>query len=268
MRNAAARRAASAYVLARTDASGAESARRARVAASSRAVRVDVQNAERTLSIETLSRLSRSPKDRSRASGNGSDGASRAPRASEGPAFALASCEAFFGAAHALAAELAAADDADGSSRASATARLWSATATAAPFTRDEADAFADALAARCLSFPSERLTSETRAADAAARGAVADARARRVLADSRLALSVFFAHADAFAETAPAYLGVAARRRVCARAAVKNCLEKLLFETTAANALEARAEELLRAYVNGDGDDAADALRAFAALS
>ena len=260
-RNAAARRAASAYVLARTDASGAESARRARVAravASSRAVRVDVQNAERTLSIETLSRLSRSPRDRSRGSVHGS----------EGPAFALASCEAFFGAAHALAAELAAADDADGSSRASATARLWSATATAAPFTRDEADAFADALAARCLSFPSERLTSETRAADAATRGAVADARARRVLADSRLALSVFFAHADAFAETAPAYLGVAARRRVCARAAVKNCLEKLLFETTAANALEARAEELLRAYVNGDGDDAVDALRAFAALS
>ena len=32
--------------------------------------------------------------------------------------------------------------------------------------------------------------------------------------------------------------------------------------------ALDARAEDLLRAYLNGAGDDAADALRAFAVLS
>ena len=247
------RRAAAVFVLARTDASGADAARRACVAravASSRAVRTDAELAERAFSIETLSR------------GNLPAGYAYSP---EGPAFALAACEAFFGAAHALAAELAAVDAADGSA-ASATAKLWSATAASVPFARDEADAFADALAARCLSFPDRRdARLET---DAATPGASADASARRVLAESRLALDAFFAHADAFAETAPAYLGVAARRRVCARAAVKNCLEKLLFETTAANALEARAEELLRAYVNGDGDDAADALRAFAALS
>jgi hypothetical protein len=56
-------------------------------------------------------------------------------------------------------------------------------------------------------------------------------------------------------------------RRRVCDRATVKQCMEKLLFETTAANALDARAEDLLRAYLDGAGDEAADALRAFAVL-
>ena len=74
-------------------------------------------------------------------------------------------------------------------------------------------------------------------------------------------------AHADALAETAPAFLGAAARRRVCECAALKNCLEKLLFEATAASALDARAEALLRAYLDGAGDEAADALRAFAVL-
>ena len=130
-------------------------------------------------------------------------------------------------------------DAADGSA-ASATAKLWSATAASVPFARDEADAFADALAARCLSFPDRRdARLET---DAATPGARADASARRVLAESRLALDAFFAHADALAETAPAFLGAAARRRVCERAALKNCLEKLLFEATAASALDARA--------------------------
>ena len=247
------RRAAAVFVLARTDASGADAARRACVAravASSRAVRADADLAERAFSIETLSR------------GNLPAGYAYSP---EGPAFALAACEAFFGAAHALAAELAAVDAADGSA-ASATAKLWSATAASMPFARDEADAFADALAARCLSFPDRR---DARLETDAWRtpGARADASARRVLAESRLALDAFFAHADALAETAPAFLGAAARRRVCERAALKNCLEKLLFEATAASALDARAEALLRAYLDGAGDEAADALRAFAVL-
>jgi hypothetical protein len=212
-------------------------------------VRADADLAERAFSIETLSR------------GNLPAGYAYSPG---GPAFALAACEAFFGAAHALAAELAAVDAADGSA-ASATAKLWSATAASVPFARDEADAFADALAARCLSFPDRRdARLET---DAATPGARADASARRVLAESRLALDAFFAHADALAETAPAFLGAAARRRVCERAALKNCLEKLLFEATAASALDARAEALLRAYLDGAGDEAADALRAFAVL-
>ena len=248
------RRAAAVFVLARTDASGADAARRACVAravASSRAVRTDAELAERAFSIETLSR------------GNLPAGYAYSPG---GPAFALAACEAFFGAAHALAAELAAADAADGSAS-SATARLWSATAASVPFARDEADAFADALAARCLSFPDRRETRlDTHNTDATP-GAKSDARARRVLAESRIALDAFFAHADALAETAPAFLGAAARRRVCERAALKNCLEKLLFEATAASALGAGAEELLRAYLDGSGDEAADALRAFAVL-
>ena len=248
------RRAAAVFVLARTDASGADAARRACVAravASSRAVRTDAELAERAFSIETLSR------------GNLPAGYAYSP---EGPAFALAACEAFFGAAHALAAELAAADAADGSAS-SATARLWSATAASVPFARDEADAFADALAARCLSFPDRRETRlDTHNTDATP-GAKSDARARRVWAESRIALDAFFAHADALAETAPAFLGAAARRRVCERAALKNCLEKLLFEATAASALGAGAEELLRAYLDGSGDEAADALRAFAVL-
>ena len=248
------RRAAAVFVLARTDASGADAARRACVAravASSRAVRADADLAERAFSIETLSR------------GNLPAGYAYSPG---GPAFALAACEAFFGAAHALAAELAAADAADGSAS-SATARLWSATAASVPFARDEADAFADALAARCLSFPDRRETRlDTHNTDATP-GAKSDARARRVLAESRIALDAFFAHADALAETAPAFLGAAARRRVCERAALKNCLEKLLFEATAASALGAGAEELLRAYLDGSGDEAADALRAFAVL-
>ena len=222
------RRAAAVFVLARTDASGADAARRACVAravASSRAVRTDAELAERAFSIETLSR------------GNLPAGYAYSPG---GPAFALAACEAFFGAAHALAAELAAAD---------------------------AADAFADALAARCLSFPDRRETRlDTHNTDATP-GAKSDARARRVLAESRIALDAFFAHADALAETAPAFLGAAARRRVCERAALKNCLEKLLFEATAASALGAGAEELLRAYLDGSGDEAADALRAFAVL-
>lgn len=249
------RRAAAVFVLARTDASGADAARRACVAravASSRAVRVDAELAERAFSIETLSRSRNLPAGYAYSPG--------------GPAFALAACEAFFGAAHALAAELAAADAADGSAS-SATARLWSATAASVPFARDEADAFADALAARCLSFPDRRETRlDARNADATP-GARSDARARRVLAESRIALDAFFAHADALAETAPAFLGAAARRRVCERAALKNCLEKLLFEATAASALGAGAEELLRAYLDGSGDEAADALRAFAVL-
>jgi len=249
------RRAAAVFVLARTDASGADAARRACVAravASSRAVRVDAELAERAFSIETLSRSRNLPAGYAYSPG--------------GPAFALAACEAFFGAAHALAAELAAADAADGSAS-SATARLWSATAASVPFARDEADAFADALAARCLSFPDRRETRlDARNADATP-GARSDARARRVLAESRIALDAFFAHADALAETAPAFLGAAARRRVCEHAALKNCLEKLLFEATAASALGAGAEELLRAYLDGSGDEAADALRAFAVL-
>ena len=249
------RRAAAVFVLARTDASGADAARRACVAravASSRAVRVDAELAERAFSIETLSRSRNLPAGYAYSPG--------------GPAFALAACEAFFGAAHALAAELAAADAADGSAS-SATARLWSATAASVPFARDEADAFADALAARCLSFPDRRETRlDVHNADATP-GARSDARARRVLAESRIALDAFFAHADALAETAPAFLGAAARRRICERAALKNCLEKLLFEATAASALGAGAEELLRAYLDGSGDEAADALRAFAVL-
>ena len=248
------RRAAAVFVLARTDASGADAARRACVAravASSRAVRADADLAERAFSIETLSR------------GNLPAGYAYSPG---GPAFALAACEAFFGAAHALAAELAAADAADGSAS-SATARLWSATAASVPFARDEADAFADALAARCLSFPDRRETRLDAHNTDATPGAKSDARARRVLAESRIALDAFFAHADALAETAPAFLGAAARRRVCERAALKNCLEKLLFEATAASALGAGAEELLRAYLDGSGDEAADALRAFAVL-
>ena len=249
------RRAAAVFVLARTDASGADAARRACVAravASSRAVRTDAERAERAFSIETLSRSRNLPAGYAYSPG--------------GPAFALAACEAFFGAAHALAAELAAADAADGSAS-SATARLWSATAASVPFARDEADAFADALAARCLSFPDRRETRlDVHNADATP-GARSDARARRVLAESRIALDAFFAHADALAETAPAFLGAAARRRVCERAALKNCLEKLLFEATAASALGAGAEELLRAYLDGSGDEAADALRAFAVL-
>jgi len=249
------RRAAAVFVLARTDASGADAARRACVAravASSRAVRVDAELAERAFSIETLSRSRNLPAGYAYSPG--------------GPAFALAACEAFFGAAHALAAELAAADAADGSAS-SATARLWSATAASVPFARDEADAFADALAARCLSFPDRRETRlDARNADATP-GETSDARARRVLAESRIALDAFFAHADALAETAPAFLGAAARRRICERAALKNCLEKLLFEATAASALGAGAEELLRAYLDGSGDEAADALRAFAVL-
>ena len=248
------RRAAAVFVLARTDASGADAARRACVAravASSRAVRTDAELAERAFSIETLSR------------GNLPAGYAYSPG---GPAFALAACEAFFGAAHALAAELAAADAADGSAS-SATARLWSATAASVPFARDEADAFADALAARCLSFPDRRETRLDAHNTDATPGAKSDARARRVLAESRIALDAFFAHADALAETAPAFLGAAARRRVCERAAIKNCLEKLLFEATAASALGAGAEELLRAYLDGSGDEAADALRAFAVL-
>ena len=248
------RRAAAVFVLARTDASGADAARRACVAravASSRAVRTDAELAERAFSIETLSR------------GNLPAGYAYSPG---GPAFALAACEAFFGAAHALAAELAAADAADGSAS-SATARLWSATAASVPFARDEADAFADALAARCLSFPDRRETRLDAHNTDATPGAKSDARARRVLAESRIALDAFFAHADALAETAPAFLGAAARRRVCERAALKNCLEKLLFEATAASALGAGAEELLRAYLDGSGDEAADALRAFAVL-
>ena len=248
------RRAAAVFVLARTDASGADAARRACVAravASSRAVRTDAELAERAFSIETLSR------------GNLPAGYAYSPG---GPAFALAACEAFFGAAHALAAELAAVDAADGSA-ASATAKLWSATAASVPFARDEADAFADALAARCLSFPDRRETRLDAHNTDATPGAKSDARARRVLAESRIALDAFFAHADALAETAPAFLGAAARRRVCERAALKNCLEKLLFEATAASALGAGAEELLRAYLDGSGDEAADALRAFAVL-
>ena len=248
------RRAAAVFVLARTDASGADAARRACVAravASSRAVRTDAELAERAFSIETLSR------------GNLPAGYAYSPG---GPAFALAACEAFFGAAHALAAELAAADAADGSAS-SATARLWSATAASVPFARDEADAFADALAARCLSFPDRRETRLDAHNTDATPGAKSDARARRVLAESRIALDAFFAHADALAETAPAFLGAAARRRVCECAALKNCLEKLLFEATAASALGAGAEELLRAYLDGSGDEAADALRAFAVL-
>lgn len=241
------RRAASILVLARTDASGADSARRACVARAvvlASTARRDAENAERAFSIENLAP------------------AKLPGYAPGGPAFALNACEAFFGAAHALAAELAAVDDADGSS-ASATARLWSATAATAPFARDEADAFADALAARCLAFPPNapaRLKKEKPDGDE-------DVRAVRALAESRTALDVFFAHADAFAETAPAWFGAGVRRRVCDRATVKQCMEKLLFETTAANLLDARAEDLLRAYLNGAGDDAADALRAFAVL-
>jgi hypothetical protein len=98
-------------------------------------------------------------------------------------------------------------------------------------------------------------------------KNAAGDEDARRALAESRTALEVFFAHADAFAETSPAFLGVCVRRRVCDRATVKQCMEKLLFETTAANALDARAEDLLRAYLGCAGDEAADALRAFAVL-
>ena len=246
------RRAAAVFVLARTDASGADAARRACVAravASSRAVRADADLAERAFSIETLSR------------GNLPAGYAYSP---EGPACRAGGVRGVFRRRARAAAELAAVDAADGSA-ASATAKLWSATAASVPFARDEADAFADALAARCLSFPDRRdARLET---DAATPGARADASARRVLAESRLALDAFFAHADALAETAPAFLGAAARRRVCERAALKNCLEKLLFEATAASALDARAEALLRAYLDGAGDEAADALRAFAVL-
>ena len=241
------RRAASILVLSKTDASGADSARRACVARAvvlASAARRDAENAERAFSIENLARFAKLP-----------------GYALGGFAFALSACEAFFGAAHALAAELASVDDADGSAS-SATARLWSATSATYPFAKDEADAFADALAARCLAYPPDAPNGRLKKKNAAG-----DEDARRALAESRTALEVFFAHADAFAETSPAFLGAGVRRRVCDRATVKQCMEKLLFETTAANALDARAEDLLRAYLGCAGDEAADALRAFAVL-
>ena len=241
------RRAASILVLSKTDASGADSARRACVARAvvlASAARRDAENAERAFSIENLARFAKLP-----------------GYALGGFAFALNACETFFGAAHALAAELASVDDAD-TSASSATARLWSATSATSPFAKDEADAFADALAARCLAYPPDAPHGRLRKKNAAG-----DEDARRALAESRSALEVFFAHADAFAETSPAFLGVCVRRRVCDRATVKQCMEKLLFETTAANVLDARAEDLLRAYLDGAGDEAADALRAFAVL-
>lgn len=241
------RRAASILVLSKTDASGADSARRACVARAvvlASAARRDAENAERAFSIENLARFAKLP-----------------GYALGGFAFALNACEAFFGAAHALAAELASVDDADGSAS-SATARLWSATSATSPFAKDEADAFADALAARCLAYPPDAPNGLLKKKNAAG-----DEDARRALAESRTALEVFFAHADAFAETSPAFLGAGVRRRVCDRATVKQCMEKLLFETTAANALDARAEDLLRAYLGCAGDEAADALRAFAVL-
>ena len=241
------RRAASILVLSKTDASGADSARRACVARAvvlASAARRDAENAERAFSIENLARFAKLP-----------------GYALGGFAFALSACEAFFGAAHALAAELASVDDAD-TSASSATARLWSATSATSPFAKDEADAFADALAARCLAYPPDAPHGRLRKKNAAG-----DEDARRALAESRTALEVFFAHADAFAETSPAFLGAGVRRRVCDRATVKQCMEKLLFETTAANALDARAEDLLRAYLGCAGDEAADALRAFAVL-
>ena len=241
------RRAASILVLSKTDASGADSARRACVARAvvlASAARRDAENAERAFSIENLARFAKLP-----------------GYALGGFAFALNACETFFGAAHALAAELASVDAADGSAS-SATARLWSATSATSPFAKDEADAFADALAARCLAYPPDAPHGRLRKKNAAG-----DEDARRALAESRTALEVFFAHADAFAETSPAFLGAGVRRRVCDRATVKQCMEKLLFETTAANVLDARAEDLLRAYLDGAGDEAADALRAFAVL-
>jgi hypothetical protein len=234
-------------VLSKTDASGADSARRACVARAvvlASAARRDAENAERAFSIENLARFAKLP-----------------GYALGGFAFALSACEAFFGAAHALAAELASVDDAD-TSASSATARLWSATSATSPFAKDEADAFADALAARCLAYPPDAPNGLLKKKNAAG-----DEDARRALAESRTALEVFFAHADAFAETSPAFLGAGVRRRVCDRATVKQCMEKLLFETTAANALDARAEDLLRAYLGCAGDEAADALRAFAVL-
>lgn len=241
------RRAASILVLSKTDASGADSARRACVARAvvlASAARRDAENAERAFSIENLARFAKLP-----------------GYALGGFAFALNACETFFGAAHALAAELASVDDAD-TSASSATARLWSATSATSPFAKDEADAFADALAARCLAYPPDAPNGRLKKKNAAG-----DEDARRALAESRTALEVFFAHADAFAETSPAFLGAGVRRRVCDRATVKQCMEKLLFETTAANALDARAEDLLRAYLGCAGDEAADALRAFAVL-
>jgi len=241
------RRAASILVLSKTDASGADSARRACVARAvvlASAARRDAENAERAFSIENLARFAKLP-----------------GYALGGFAFALNACETFFGAAHALAAELASVDAADGSAS-SATARLWSATSATSPFAKDEADAFADALAARCLAYPPDAPNGLLKKKNAAG-----DEDARRALAESRSALEVFFAHADAFAETSPAFLGAGVRRRVCDRATVKQCMEKLLFETTAANVLDARAEDLLRAYLGCAGDEAADALRAFAVL-
>jgi hypothetical protein len=241
------RRAASILVLSKTDASGADSARRACVARAvvlASAARRDAENAERAFSIENLARFAKLP-----------------GYALGGFAFALNACETFFGAAHALTAELASVDAADGSAS-SATARLWSATSATSPFAKDEADAFADALAARCLAYPPDAPNGLLKKKNAAG-----DEDARRALAESRTALEVFFAHADAFAETSPAFLGAGVRRRVCDRATVKQCMEKLLFETTAANVLDARAEDLLRAYLGCAGDEAADALRAFAVL-
>lgn len=241
------RRAASILVLSKTDASGADSARRACVARAvvlASAARRDAENAERAFSIENLARFAKLP-----------------GYALGGFAFALNACETFFGAAHALAAELASVDAAD-TSASSATARLWSATSATSPFAKDEADAFADALAARCLAYPPDAPNGRLKKKNAAG-----DEDARRALAESRSALEVFFAHADAFAETSPAFLGAGVRRRVCDRATVKQCMEKLLFETTAANVLDARAEDLLRAYLGCAGDEAADALRAFAVL-
>jgi hypothetical protein len=241
------RRAASILVLSKTDASGADSARRACVARAvvlASAARRDAENAERAFSIENLARFAKLP-----------------GYALGGFAFALNACETFFGAAHALTAELASVDAADGSAS-SATARLWSATSATSPFAKDEADAFADALAARCLAYPPDAPNGLLKKKNAAG-----DEDARRALAESRSALEVFFAHADAFAETSPAFLGAGVRRRVCDRATVKQCMEKLLFETTAANVLDARAEDLLRAYLGCAGDEAADALRAFAVL-
>ncbi len=246
-KNVDSRRAASILVLSKTDASGADSARRACVARAvvlASAARRDAENAERAFSIENLARFAKLPRN-----------------ALGGFAFALNACETFFGAAHALAAELASVDAAD-TSASSATARLWSATSATSPFAKDEADAFADALAARCLAYPPDAPNGRLKKKNAAG-----DEDARRALAESRTALEVFFAHADAFAETSPAFLGAGVRRRVCDRATVKQCMEKLLFETTAANVLDARAEDLLRAYLGCAGDEAADALRAFAVL-
>ena len=270
---------------------GKDAARRSvvsRAANAASTARLEAERAERTLSILTLTEQQNSVLIVG-GGGGGGGGGGTAYVPTHGPGFALRCAEDFCCAARIAVVEMNSIDDDDrkttetpanisrspGLTRPlSVTAKLWVRKHAFVPFAETETDAFADSLAKRSLLGNDSTVSGADETGENIGGRVFENASSEETessrFADARFSLDLVFSHLDAFATECPS-IGKEIRRRICGRGSVKNAIAGLMRSRmndknnlTKRNQFD-KLSEMAGAYANATGDDAVDALRAFA---